>query len=147
MSAPSDPRAVHEAARLNLATDKAYHLLGWKPAWDFAKRIEEHMKGFVAPATLFEELGFNYVGPIDGHNFDHLLPVLQIRRVQNAAAVLERASQLKRIVDLITIALRKCERALVRGNRERLDFAQGADGAELFVDLAPGAPICSARHW
>ena len=54
--------------------------------------------------------------------------------------LLERASQLQRIVDLITIALRKCERALVRGNHERLDFAQGADGAELFVDLAQGCP-------
>src|SRR5947209_4530039 len=75
-----------------------------------------------------------------------LLPVLQILRVQNATAVLERASQLQRIVDLITIALRKGERALVRANRERLDFAQGADGAELFVDLAPGLPQFASRH-
>lgn len=36
----SDPRAVHEAGRLNLATDKAFHLLGWKPAWNFEKAIE-----------------------------------------------------------------------------------------------------------
>ena len=71
-----------------------------------------------------------------------LLPVLQILRVQNATAVLERASQLQRIVDLITIALRKGERALVRGNRERLDFAQGADGAELFVDSSCAGLVC-----
>ena len=35
------------------------------------------MKGMVLPGTLFEELGFYYVGPIDGHNLDHLLPVLR----------------------------------------------------------------------
>jgi 1-deoxy-D-xylulose-5-phosphate synthase len=40
--------------------------------WDFARRWEEHMKGMVIPGTLFEELGFNYIGPIDGHD----LPVL-----------------------------------------------------------------------
>jgi len=39
-----------------------------KPAWDLAKRTEEHMKGMVAPGTLFEELGFNYIGPLDGHD-------------------------------------------------------------------------------
>ncbi|HEY3698197.1 MAG TPA: 1-deoxy-D-xylulose-5-phosphate synthase [Spongiibacteraceae bacterium] len=49
-------------------------------AWDFAKRIEEHMKGFVAPATLFEELGFNYVGPIDGHDLSNLLQTIRNMR-------------------------------------------------------------------
>jgi 1-deoxy-D-xylulose-5-phosphate synthase len=43
------------------------------PAWDLAKRTEEHMKGMVAPGTLFEELGFHYIGPIDGHD----LPLLR----------------------------------------------------------------------
>jgi 1-deoxy-D-xylulose-5-phosphate synthase len=41
-----------------------------------AKKIEEHAKGFITPGMLFEELGFNYVGPIDGHNMDHLLVAL-----------------------------------------------------------------------
>ncbi len=50
------------------------------PAWDFAKRIEEHMKGFVAPATLFEELGFNYVGPIDGHDLPNLVQTIRNMR-------------------------------------------------------------------
>lgn len=45
-------------------------------AWEFAKRTEEHMKGFVAPGTLFEELGFNYFGPIDGHDLDELVLTL-----------------------------------------------------------------------
>ena len=42
-----------------------------------AARAEEYARGFLAGGTLFEELGFYYVGPIDGHNLDHLLPVLQ----------------------------------------------------------------------
>jgi len=42
-----------------------------------AQRIEELARGFVTGGTLFEELGFYYVGPIDGHNLDHLLPVLE----------------------------------------------------------------------
>jgi 1-deoxy-D-xylulose-5-phosphate synthase len=46
------------------------------PMREFAKRWEEHMKGMVLPSTLFEEFGFNYVGPIDGHDLDILLPTL-----------------------------------------------------------------------
>jgi 1-deoxy-D-xylulose-5-phosphate synthase len=42
-----------------------------------ARRAEEHARGFVTGGTLFEELGFYYIGPIDGHNIDHLLPVLK----------------------------------------------------------------------
>ncbi len=43
------------------------------PAWDFAKQVEEHMKGLVAPGMLFEELGWNYIGPIDGHDLPTLI--------------------------------------------------------------------------
>ena len=43
----------------------------------FAKRAEEHMKGMITPGTLFEELGFNYIGPIDGHDLASLIPTLQ----------------------------------------------------------------------
>jgi len=42
-----------------------------------ARRAEELARSFVTGGTLFEELGFYYVGPIDGHNIDHLLPVLK----------------------------------------------------------------------
>ncbi|MCV6620189.1 MAG: 1-deoxy-D-xylulose-5-phosphate synthase [Cellvibrionaceae bacterium] len=42
-------------------------------AWEFARRTEEHMKGMVSPGTLFEELGFNYIGPIDGHDLPRLV--------------------------------------------------------------------------
>ena len=47
------------------------------PALELARRTEEHVKGMVAPGTLFEELGFNYFGPVDGHDLDTLIPVLQ----------------------------------------------------------------------
>src|SRR6185436_2434115 len=47
------------------------------PVLELAKRAEEHVKGMVTPGTLFEEFGFNYIGPIDGHNLDALIPTLQ----------------------------------------------------------------------
>ena len=47
------------------------------PALELAKRTEEHVKGMVTPGTLFEELGFNYYGPVDGHDLDTLVPVLR----------------------------------------------------------------------
>ncbi len=46
------------------------------PMLEFAKRTEEHMKGMVTPGTLFEEFGFNYIGPIDGHDLDVLTTTL-----------------------------------------------------------------------
>jgi 1-deoxy-D-xylulose-5-phosphate synthase len=45
--------------------------------WELARRSEEHMKGMVLPGTLFEELGFNYFGPIDGHDLDALVKTLR----------------------------------------------------------------------
>lgn len=44
---------------------------------ELARRAEEHVKGMVVPGTLFEELGFNYIGPIDGHDLESLIPTLQ----------------------------------------------------------------------
>lgn len=49
--------------------------------WELARRAEEHMKGMVVPGTLFEELGFNYIGPIDGHDLDTLVRTLDNLRV------------------------------------------------------------------
>ena len=46
------------------------------PLWELAKKVEEHAKGMVVPSTMFEEYGFNYVGPIDGHDLDSLIPTL-----------------------------------------------------------------------
>ncbi|MHB1607026.1 1-deoxy-D-xylulose-5-phosphate synthase [Acidiferrobacter thiooxydans] len=51
-----------------------------RPVFQFAKRIEEHMKGIIMPGTLFEELGFNYIGPIDGHDLASLIPTLRNMR-------------------------------------------------------------------
>lgn len=47
------------------------------PAWEFARRTEEHFKGFMSPGTLFEEMGFNYVGPINGHDLGALVSYLR----------------------------------------------------------------------
>jgi len=47
---------------------------------EIAKRAEEHVKGMFVPGTLFEEFGFNYIGPIDGHDLDSLIPTLQNMR-------------------------------------------------------------------
>jgi 1-deoxy-D-xylulose-5-phosphate synthase len=46
------------------------------PMWELAKRAEEHMKGMVTGGTLFEEFGFNYIGPIDGHDIETLVSTL-----------------------------------------------------------------------
>src|SRR5512146_2870095 len=50
------------------------------PLWELAKRGEEHAKGMVVPSTMFEEFGFNYIGPIDGHDLDSLIPTLENMR-------------------------------------------------------------------
>ena len=51
-------------------------LKGMPPMLEFAKRAEEHVKGMVTPSTMFEEFGFNYIGPVDGHDLDALLDTL-----------------------------------------------------------------------
>jgi len=50
--------------------------LGERVLGELARRAEEHMKGMVTPGTLFEEFGFNYIGPIDGHDLEALIPTL-----------------------------------------------------------------------
>src|SRR4030095_375752 len=52
-------------------------LKSFPPVFELAKKFEEHAKGMVVPGTLFEEFGFNYIGQIDGHDLDSLLPTLQ----------------------------------------------------------------------
>jgi len=59
------------------AREGAKSLLKNTPLYEFAKRFEEHTKGMVVPGTIFEELGFTYVGPIDGHDLDALIPTLE----------------------------------------------------------------------
>ncbi len=50
---------------------------GTKVLGELARRAEEHVKGMVTPGTMFEEFGFNYIGPIDGHDLDALIPTLK----------------------------------------------------------------------
>jgi 1-deoxy-D-xylulose-5-phosphate synthase len=52
-------------------------LKGAPPLFELAKRLEEQAKGMVVPATLFEKFGFNYIGPIDGHDLNSLIPTLE----------------------------------------------------------------------
>jgi 1-deoxy-D-xylulose-5-phosphate synthase len=53
------------------------------PVRELARRFEEHAKGMVVPATMFEEFGFNYIGPIDGHDLESLIPTLEnIRKLK-----------------------------------------------------------------
>jgi 1-deoxy-D-xylulose-5-phosphate synthase len=52
-------------------------LKGAPPLFELVKRLEETAKGMVVPATLFEGFGFNYIGPIDGHDLDSLIPTLE----------------------------------------------------------------------
>jgi 1-deoxy-D-xylulose-5-phosphate synthase len=59
------------------------HLLKRVGVWELARRAEEHVKGMVTPSTLFEEFGFNYIGPVDGHDLDALIPTLaNIRKLK-----------------------------------------------------------------
>jgi len=51
-----------------------------KPMWRLARRAEEHVKGMLMPSTLFEEMGFNYIGPIDGHDVNALVHTLRNMR-------------------------------------------------------------------
>ncbi len=59
------------------ARESAKSVLKHTPLYEFARRFEEHTKGMVVPGTIFEEFGLNYVGPIDGHDLDSLIPTLE----------------------------------------------------------------------
>jgi len=63
------------------------------PVQAFARRWEEHLKGMVMPSTLFEELGFNYIGPIDGHDIHTLVATLQNMKAMNGPRFLHIATQ------------------------------------------------------
>ena len=73
------------------------------PIWELAKRAEEHVKGMVIPGTLFEEFGFNYIGPIDGHDIDVLIATLgnikQLKGPQLLHVVTQKGKGFKRAED------------------------------------------------
>ncbi len=70
------------------AREGAKSVLKNTPLYEFARRFEEHTKGMVVPGTIFEEFGFNYVGPIDGHDLDSLIPTLENLRNKSGAQFL-----------------------------------------------------------
>ncbi len=63
-------------------------LMAIPPLRELVGRWEEHMKGMLMPSTLFEELGFNYIGPIDGHDFEVLIPTLRNMRAMRGPCLL-----------------------------------------------------------
>lgn len=63
------------------------------PMWELARRAEEHFKGMVVPGTLFEELGFNYIGPIDGHDLEVLVRTLKNMRAMKGPQFLHVVTQ------------------------------------------------------
>jgi 1-deoxy-D-xylulose-5-phosphate synthase len=69
--------SIYAAAR-----EGAKSVLKNTPLYEFARKFEEHTKGMVVPGTIFEEFGFNYVGPIDGHDLDSLVPTLENLRAK-----------------------------------------------------------------
>jgi 1-deoxy-D-xylulose-5-phosphate synthase len=75
---------LFSGSTFNAARKAGEKVLGVAPSLlEFANRVEEHVKGMLTPGTLFEELGFNYIGPIDGHDLDSLIPTLQnIKRLK-----------------------------------------------------------------
>jgi len=69
---------LFSGSSFNAARKAGEKMLDFSPSLrEFAKRAEEHVKGMLTPGTLFEEMGFNYIGPIDGHDLDSLVPTLQ----------------------------------------------------------------------
>ena len=70
------------------------------PLFELARRFEEHAKGMVVPGTIFEEFGFNYVGPIDGHDLDSLIPTLENLRAKRGPQFLHVVTKKGRGYDL-----------------------------------------------
>ena len=69
---------LFSGSTFNAARRAGEKMLGVAPSLlEFARRAEEHVKGMLTPGTLFEEFGFNYIGPIDGHDLESLIPTLQ----------------------------------------------------------------------
>ena len=102
------------------------------PLFELARRFEEHAKGMVVPGTIFEEFGFNYVGPIDGHDLDSLIPTLENLR------------DLKGPQFLHVVTKKGYGYKLAEAEPVRYHFASAKfDPAEGFAKAAPGKPTFS----
>src|SRR5574341_601722 len=74
----ASPITVRIRERVKAMIEKASHIVGGHKLIDFAKSVEESIKNLWSPGMLFEELGFRYFGPIDGHNIDQLVQTFEI---------------------------------------------------------------------
>ena len=102
------------------------------PLFELARRFEEHAKGMVVPGTIFEEFGFNYVGPIDGHDLDSLIPTLENLR------------HLKGPQFLHVVTKKGYGYKLAEAEPVRYHFASAKfDPAEGFAKAVPGKPTFS----
>ncbi|WP_078083005.1 1-deoxy-D-xylulose-5-phosphate synthase [Microbulbifer mangrovi] len=81
-------RILASKTYLNMREGSRKVLSAIPKAWQLARRAEEHVKGMITPGTLFEELGFNYVGPLDGHNMQDLVHTLRNLRNQRGPQLL-----------------------------------------------------------
>ena len=99
------------------------------PLFELARRFEEHAKGMVVPGTIFEEFGFNYVGPIDGHDLDSLIPTLENLRAR-------RGPQFLHVVTRKGYGYKLAEADPVKYHAASGKF----DPAEGFPKSAPSAP-------
>ncbi|WP_298825321.1 1-deoxy-D-xylulose-5-phosphate synthase, partial [uncultured Piscinibacter sp.] len=99
------------------------------PLFELARRFEEHAKGMVVPGTIFEEFGFNYVGPIDGHDLDALIPTLENLRDKPGAQFLH------------VVTKKGYGYKLAEADPVKYHAASGRfDPAEGFPKTAPGKP-------
>ncbi|MBP6763365.1 MAG: 1-deoxy-D-xylulose-5-phosphate synthase [Rubrivivax sp.] len=99
------------------------------PLFELARRFEEHAKGMVVPGTIFEEFGFNYVGPIDGHDLDSLIPTLENLRAKKGPQFLH------------VVTKKGHGYALAEADPVKYHAASGKfNPAEGFPKSAPGTP-------
>lgn len=107
---------------------------GVPPIKELLKRTEEHIKGMVVPGTLFEELGFNYIGPVDGHDVLGLITTLKNMRDLKGPQFLHIMTK-----KVVATSLRKRSDYVPRGTQirsiQRMPAEKQRRPAELFKDL------------
>ncbi|CAK8737259.1 1-deoxy-D-xylulose-5-phosphate synthase [Sodalis praecaptivus] len=108
-------------------------LSGIPPIKELVKRTEEHIKGMVVPGTLFEELGFNYIGPVDGHNVQGLVQTLKNMRAK-------KGPQLLHIMTKKAAAMRRRRRTRLAGTRCRNSILKSAPCRKAAAYAPPTRP-------
>ena len=111
------------------AREGAKAVLKHTPLFELARRLEGHAKGMVVPSTIFEEFGFTYVGPIDGHDLDSLVPTLENMKSRHGAQFLH------------VVTKKGYGYKLAEADPVKYHAASGRfDPAEGFPKSAPGKP-------